>query len=234
MAWLGHDAHSARRAPLRPWRALPRRGPPPLPARRSCPGSVRHATPQPTPVASPPSRRAPAPASSLYSPTLAAPARSPGLAVAPWRGPGPCPAWCACGHGARPPARAPASLGAARSSAGVRPLPRHARSRPWHPAWHMRCPSAARPACGAPGVARRAHVAWPWHPARCARSRPSMVVAPSLGATPLPARGAQRGVRAAWPWRGSFAARQCGLARASARVVRMASWCGSSCSRRDA
>jgi hypothetical protein len=66
-------------------------------------------------------------------------------------------------------------------SAGVRPLPRRARSRPWRLMRRVRCPRVARPARGAPGAARRDHTARSWHPARCARSWPGMVVTPSLG-----------------------------------------------------
>jgi hypothetical protein len=63
----------------------------------------------------------------------------------------------------------------------VRPVPRRLRSRPWRPARRVRCLSAARPSRSAPGAARRARVARPWHPTRCARSRPCVVVASSLG-----------------------------------------------------
>jgi hypothetical protein len=54
------------------------------------------------------------------------------------------------------------------------------------------------------------------------------------GVAPLPARGAQRGACAARPRRarGLFAARQRGLARARARVVRAVLWHGSPCPRR--
>jgi hypothetical protein len=54
------------------------------------------------------------------------------------------------------------------------------------------------------------------------------------GAALLPARGAQRGACVAQPRRarGSFAARQCGLARAHARVVHAVLSHGSPCPRR--
>jgi hypothetical protein len=177
-------------------------------------------------------RVTPQPARWLRPHPGARPPLSPPCADQPWRprgargttptrsprhglGPGPCPVRCARGHAAHAP-----------GSAGARPLPQHARSRPWHPVWRVRCPGVALPARGAPGAARRARAARPWHLARCARFRPDVA--------PLPARGAQRGVRAAQPRCGSFTARQCGLARASAHVVRTASWRGSPCSRRDA
>jgi hypothetical protein len=178
LAWRG-PPRPGRGAQPRPRCGRPRRGPPLPGAVRATPapawpspsphvallprlGEAR-ATPQPAPVASPPSQCAPALAPSLRIPALATPARS----ARPWPLPMP-------GAVCLRPWRA------ARGSAGARPLPRRARSRPWRPAWRVRCPGAALPTRGAPGAARRARTARPWHPARCTRSWPSVVVAPSL------------------------------------------------------
>jgi hypothetical protein len=143
------------------WRGARGPLPPAGVARNLGPGAdARHARPRlgPSLRARPlPPRAAARPPGHGTRPRHPAPARrSPG--------PYPCQARCVRGHGARPLRALPLR------SAGVRPLPQCARSWPWCPARHVRCP----------GVARHARTAWPWHPTRCARSRPDSVVAPLL------------------------------------------------------
>jgi hypothetical protein len=123
-----------------------------------------------------------------------------------WRG-APAPSHPARGPGARPRSPRPAR----------RALPRPPR----------RAASARDPGPGAalPLSPHGAPV-----PARHGGATPRRAL-PRLrpGTAPLPCSR-----RAARPRRGSFATRQCGLARASARVVRAASWRGSPCSLCDA
>jgi hypothetical protein len=168
------------------------------------------------------------------SPWHARPARprcGPGVPGAAVPGPGPS----LRGHGA------PAQRGAVGTSAAPLPVQR---VRP--PAWShclRDAPGAARPARGAQrgsSCPRGAAVAPSRPPLPVAVRRawrgPAMAARPRRG-TPTqrgPAAGSRRVVRGAQPQRGSFAARQCGLARSSARVVRTASWRGSPCSRHDA
>jgi hypothetical protein len=169
----------------RPRCARPRRVRPWHPARprRGCLGADAPAWPSPSPRAAGPTPPQPLPTQPCPSNlgVLAARPRRAGPAW-PWR-PGP----------ERPrPARP-------RPWPWPLPLPRRARSRPWRPVRRVRCPLVARPARGAPGAARRACAARPWHPAWCARSQPGVVVAPSLGV----ARPCSPGTAAAYsPLRG--------------------------------
>jgi hypothetical protein len=109
----------------------------------------------------------PAPAPSLRSPALAALARSRrGHSALARHGTCPCPAWCARGHGAWPPVRAlpPRSV---RLSARPERGPCPGMLARGHGTRHGACDAPARPALRAVPPAR---------------SRPGVVVAPSLGA----------------------------------------------------